>query len=464
LNLNLWEKAKTAFWSSDHAFNRPLFLSLIFLLPTQFGRHFWLSFSYLHGLRLDYLSLVFYVTDLLFLLLFIQFFFQKRQIIFSFLAQLFSRSVSLLGNSIKASYLCFGIVLYVVSNLLFSQSPWLSLYGWIKMGEIVLFTGYTYLFCRNKLRAILCIRFFLLGVLLQSFLAVWQYHLGGSVGGLWYFLGERLYSGNTPGIANASIFGTLVLRPYATLPHPNVLAAYLLVAVYLLLHTKNLFPNNVRLGFTIFFTALFSGTLLLTLSRIALLLLIPLLFVSLLTYVSKRTAALLVIVGIAVVIILFPYLLGRFGSLSLQDESVISREFYFQSSLKIIRAYPLLGTGLFAYLPTLGKNNSVISYDLLQPVHSVPMLITSELGIPFFLLLVAIVGYGAYLYVKERRFSSLLLLILILSLSLFDHYFWTLQQGQLLLGFSLSMIFIQALNRPKKIEKTRISNTKKRKI
>ena len=51
--------------------NRLLILSFILLLPTQFGKHFFLPFSYLSGVRIDYLALTLYVTDVLALLILI---------------------------------------------------------------------------------------------------------------------------------------------------------------------------------------------------------------------------------------------------------------------------------------------------------------------------------------------------------------------------------------------------------
>src|SRR5690606_12366962 len=42
---------------------------LIFLLPAQLGKHFFLPFSYLSGVRIDYLSITIYLTDLLIMIL-----------------------------------------------------------------------------------------------------------------------------------------------------------------------------------------------------------------------------------------------------------------------------------------------------------------------------------------------------------------------------------------------------------
>src|SRR6266704_691714 len=48
-----------------------LFSLLILFLPTQFGKHFWPSFSIIQGIRVDYLSPTLYFTDILIILLFL---------------------------------------------------------------------------------------------------------------------------------------------------------------------------------------------------------------------------------------------------------------------------------------------------------------------------------------------------------------------------------------------------------
>ena len=65
-----------------------------------------------------------------------------------------------------------------------------------------------------------------------------------SLGGIFWFLGERTFTVDTPGIARfplclPSFFGCIeFLRSYATFPHPNVLAGYLAVGVPLLLNKQ----------------------------------------------------------------------------------------------------------------------------------------------------------------------------------------------------------------------------------
>src|SRR5580692_2023869 len=73
------EKGKTGFLLLNPASNiESLLLSLFFLfLPTQLGKHFWPDFSIVSGIRIDYLSPIIYVTDILVVLLFA--FFLVRQ-------------------------------------------------------------------------------------------------------------------------------------------------------------------------------------------------------------------------------------------------------------------------------------------------------------------------------------------------------------------------------------------------
>src|SRR3990167_10994750 len=49
---------------NQYFFNIILFLFL-FLLPTQFGKFFFFTFSYISGLRIDYLAYALYASDLL---------------------------------------------------------------------------------------------------------------------------------------------------------------------------------------------------------------------------------------------------------------------------------------------------------------------------------------------------------------------------------------------------------------
>ena len=56
---------------------RILFKILVLLLPVQLSKHFWPLWSYISGIRLDYLSPVVYLTDILLFLLLSFWFIEK---------------------------------------------------------------------------------------------------------------------------------------------------------------------------------------------------------------------------------------------------------------------------------------------------------------------------------------------------------------------------------------------------
>ena len=108
----------------------------------------------------------------------------------------------------------------------------------------------------------------LLGNLASSFLAWGQVFKGGSLGGIFWWLGERSFNLATPGITLAQVGDHLLLRPYATFSHPNSLAGFLLVSLLLLWGARESFKNKgffklalLFLGLTLFLTFSFAAYL-----------------------------------------------------------------------------------------------------------------------------------------------------------------------------------------------------------
>ncbi|MFH1840912.1 MAG: hypothetical protein ABH807_02040, partial [Candidatus Shapirobacteria bacterium] len=72
-------------------------------------------------------------------------------------------------------------------------------------------------------------------VVYSSLLALGQFLKQASLGGVFWWFGERSFTAATPGIARLEFNGQLFLRPYATFSHPNSLAGFLLVGLILTL-------------------------------------------------------------------------------------------------------------------------------------------------------------------------------------------------------------------------------------
>ncbi len=413
-----------------------LFYSIILFLPTQLGKHFWPAFSYVSGIRVDYLSPTPYFTDVLIILLFFLWVFKNLNI----------------KNSLKIKNLKLKIILFtlfLVVGIFLSKSPMAGWYGLIKLLEFGFFGWYTAFYIKQKKDLNVIILLFAVGICFESFLAIVQFINQASIGGIFYFLGERTFFLSTPGIAITSLQGHLVLRPYGTFSHPNVLAGYLIIVLTMIISNyKFLISNqiiNLKKYFFIFSLLVGSIALFLTMSRVAIILWVVILFVftfknlNIKNSLKIKNYKLKIFTGtiffVAIIFISSP-LHFRFTNLSLADESMVVRERLLQASVAMVKKSPLLGVGINNFLPNLPlvlkpTNESLFSY--LQPVHNIFFIVASETGI---------IGLGIFLWFigkTYKRFTIYDLRFMIFStvliLGLFDHYFLTLQQGQLLMTF-----------------------------
>lgn len=423
------------FWKSARSnIERIIFSLALLFLPTQFGRHFWPSFAYVHGVRVDYLSPTIYTTDVLIVFLFILHF--SHELHFK----------NFINKKLSPPFLF--ALLFLLMTILFSQVPILGILYLCKLAELLFFGWYSATVFRTQKSAIFFL--FSAGILFESLLTIAQYFNQGSLGGVFYFLGERLYSGTTPGVANASMSGQLTLRPYGTFSHPNVLAGYLVIAMTLLLGLWNHLPRRKNV---LLFAIFFFGTiaLFLTLSRVAILLWVLLLFFLFLkqlypVVVKKRLFIVsFLVTGFFVLLssMMLPFVLPRFFETSLSDESVTLRLSLAKDAITMIFTHPFLGVGphnFLVALPSYEQNARTVF--TLQPVHNIFLLIGAETGyIGLVISLLFVISLCSRLwkkykvsYVSEKQFLLFLSITLseIIVLGMFDHYFLTIQQGQLL--------------------------------
>ena len=415
---NLSAKAKTEHWSLSPAnLDKFLFYLLLLFLPTQLGLHFWPNFSFIQGIRIDYLSPTLYVTDILICLLFL---------------------VCILLKQIKIKLNIYFLFFYVVLffGLLLSKSPIAGIYGLIKFSEF-LFLGF-YIYKKIKVNGVF-LRVFSLGVLFESLLGILQFINKGSLRGIFYFFGERTFNSQTPNIANANINGELILRPYGTFSHPNVLSAYLLIGLcFIFLFAK----PKTRLEKTYYSLTVFLGALglILALGRVSLFcfaILVLYKFVNFLKLKSIKNLSLLVAFIFVMAIAGLPYL-TRFTNLNLNDQSVLQRQSLNSAAASMIHNRWVFGVGINNFLINLPEYlKPQGSFFYLQPVHNIFLLVFSQIGIIgeiMFIVFLILVYKSAN---KEMR----LILLFIFLLGSFDHYFLTLQQGQILFTLILGLCF-----------------------
>lgn len=385
------------------------------LLPSQLGYHFWPEWSLVNGVRVDYLSPTLYLTDLVLLALFIV----HRKIYFK--PKLISVFVILAGI-----------------NIAIALSPQIAIYKWIRVVELLwlgLFIFHNWVKVMAQIKSGLAI-----AVTWTSMLACMQIVSQRSLGGLWYWLGERAFDISTPGIARAEFFGELVLRPYATLPHPNALAAFLFVSLILLFaqkwHNPKLFSLWMLLP-----VATIAGSM----SRSVL---VGLGVVLLGLLINKVQGARRVIV-----ITICTLVLGTgVALLPGNPDSVNDRADLFRAVVDQLRGHVVFGVGLGNSIrgnleTSLSSNNFKLA---LQPVHNIYLLGVVELGIVLVMALIWLLSRSAVRLWKRTPGYWKVAGIVVLGLGLVDHYWVTLHQTSLLASIFFAVVALQSDKRNSK--------------
>ncbi len=388
-------------------FQKFVFFLILLFLPTQLGRHFWPRFSYVFGQRIDYLSPTVYLTDVLIGILFLL----EIKKVYSFSKKYFP--AFLLFASLAVLLSLFWIYFQ-------NQAPGLLLYNWIKFFEFLFLA----LWVRKNVKMGEVFLPLSLGVLGESLLAFGEFFHQRSLG--FWILGERRFHIGTPGIALTDWQGRLILRPYATFPHPNVLAGYTLIVLIL-----SLFflwkPRGLRI------LTLLAGTATVIVSFSRTVWVVWVLILGFWLW-SKRK-------GLVLPSLFF---------LNFKSEAVWRRLDLANTALKMFKNSPLLGVGLGNFIPKLPKLLIPQKIYFWQPVHNIFLLILAEAGMVGGWCLV----YGGWFILRKlwqkKNLALFYSLVAIILTGLFDHYWLTLQQTQLLLtliiGLSLKNADVLASN------------------
>ena len=301
----------------------------------------------------------------------------------------------------------------------------------------------------------------------QSIIAFLQFLNQKSLG--LRYLGESVLGAQIPGIAKIVVAGSKIIRAYGTFPHPNILAAFLLLglfsAYYFLLKAdfRNFFGRNflikILIALAIFVIIL---GLVLAFSRTAWILGLGLSLVYI-GYVlifgdSSRRKAFISVTLIAIfflVIFIMNWLIFPRAEISLADQSVSQRISYNELGLYLLDKNPL-GVGLGNQVIYSVKNGLYQIFGMnqvwqWQPIHNIYLLIGSEIGIlGLIVFLVFMIGllidrFRFLIKNKNSEIGNLLLIVglmfvSLLGFGLFDHFLWTLQPGRLMLWLVLGII------------------------
>jgi O-antigen ligase len=236
-----------------------------------------------------------------------------------------------------------------------------------------------------------------------NMLGIFQFINKGSIGGIFYYLGERAYTFLSPNVAP---------YPYSTFSHSNSFAGFLLVFIIFILIYKSKIDKRL-----FFFTLVLSLVNLFLTNSLNVWLASVLLSIM---YVLKKYVRKENIKKLA-----FTYTLLN---LDISQRFITHRLELAKASILITKENILFGVGLNNFIFKLSNMGSFYynSWEL-QPVHNIFLLTLSETGI---------IGLISFLYflIPVTSLSNFPLLAIIFT-GMFDHYSLTLQQNMLFFVF-----------------------------
>jgi len=286
--------------------------------------------------------------------------------------------------------------------------------------------------------------------------AIFQHSLGLK------FLGESVLRINFQGVAVVASagLGEKFLRAYGTLPHPNILAAWLFLAIFSFyfwyLYEKQKRPVWVVLAvyplllFAFFFT--FSRVMI---GLWLLGLVLRLIFASVkrkkyrLSLIFRKRLFFLVAVTVVFVLIFsflyWPQVKSRAG-ISSEELAISERIFYNEIAGKTALSKPLFGVGAGNFVWHMPNAFNLDKPYLYQPVHNIYLLIASENGLPGMVLFLLFLISLSHAFIKRtglamlHHLSLFIVLVSILAAGLFDHFLWSNQQGQIIFWITLALL------------------------
>ena len=302
-------------------------------------------------------------------------------------------------------------------------------------------------------------KYFLGGMVFQALIGIFQYSMQGSLG--LRFLGEAIIGPDVPGVAKLDLAGEKIVRAYGTFTHPNVFGGALVFAL-----AFAFYKYKSKLTYLLPIVAILALALLFTFSRSAFLALLALFLVFISASERKVSFKEVFLFGS---MLLFFLVLFNLESTFWQRfvlggdlQAAVERFDYLAISKKMLFESPW-GVGLGNF--TLDMQNYTVaklSPWLYQPVHNVFLLIINEIGVVgggFFLFLNAFLFYKLALALKYLRKGSRDRIFCAMMIGmhsgmaivfLFDHYFFTIYQGQvmMMLYFSLASSFLNSPELP----------------
>lgn len=447
-----------------------------FLIPWQ-ARYF-IERATIGGQEWEFGTLSVYLTEALLLLL----------VILAFIAhKMFAQEEwHYKGRRAMNVFLLPGFLVLVVLGFSFfaldQQVAWMATWR--------LFEGVALLYILNELiYSIHTLAWWFVGsAVIQSAIAMVQFYTQ-KISAL-SILGVAAKMPEVAGVSVVETIGERFLRAYGTFPHPNILAAFLGLALVFTLGLLFAFRNKWERYIVLAVVPILSFGLVLTFSRSAalfMLISVSVIFIYLLTnkmQVLFRLACRWLLVFILPIIIFAAinrdvFFAHYLSPAIMATASVTDRVSQYGEARLLISDNWLKGVGIGNYTTAISKMHPDLAGASLQPIHNILLLVLAELGVfgaaLFISLLIEIVKiilrfkanygqemlvifnqfeHGKEMYDKDYGTITHWYVIMcgsmvgILSWFFFDHFFWTIYPGILMFWFTLG-VWLRLLIRTK---------------
>lgn len=461
-----------------------LFYLLLFSIPFQTRKILWYD-----GWRFnEWQSVSMYATDLLLVTLFLFWVVSNYSAISYYVLRIMYYGKSFKPLILNTRYLIQKSDFYLIAFLVISavsvknsSSLVVSWFQWLKLLEFVLFYFYLSRYAFAKFGLFSSFLTIIMAGLFQAFIAITQLVRQSSIG--LRYLGESVINIDFSGVASFYLSdGEKFIRAYGTTPHPNVLASFLLLAIfafyfvylYSRLHSEHspsadtwdvksrwdhvpLRDKTMLVFYGVILFAFFA-----TFSRVVI-------FIWFMSFCfrsaivrsfrhyrlvfgtkdgRKRITALLLVSLCVIVLFSSLYLDEIISRVSIDknDQSFELRVFYNKEALGVGAGVNLFGVGIGNFVGWLIERHPYLPHYAYQPAHNIYLLIYSETGIFGLSALMLFLAFLVGDFIKRTglkkayHLSGLVLLGSMLFIGFFDHLFWTLQQGRLIFWSGLGIL------------------------
>lgn len=357
-----------------------------------------------------------------------------------------------------ADFFLLAFILASAFSVFGAENKTLALYRLVKIMEFALLYYYASASLDVVFEFTGAVKAIMFSGIFQSIIAVLQSLLQKSLG--LKLLGESFLRTNLNAVAVVPAGGVKFLRAYGTMPHPNVLAAWLFLSIFafyfLYLYEKKERPVWTILSVYPLILVAFLFTFSRTMVGLWILgLVFRLIFVAvkrksyrLGPIFQKRLYFLILISSVVVLVFSFfywPQVKSRI-SISTDDLAVSERIFYNKMAGITAVSNPVLGVGPGNFVWHTLKTFRFDKAYLYQPAHNIYILIASESGFTGLALFLIFIFFLTYSFISKTglralyQLSFFIVFASVLVMGLFDHFLWTIQQGQIIFWTTLALL------------------------